>query len=68
MYDYAAITARFLEILGVREPDVIAHSFGGRVAIILAAHSLTGRVLITDGAGSDRNAVLSIILKSRRIS
>lgn len=51
IYDYAAITARFLEILGVREPDVIAHSFGGRVAIILAAHSLTSRVLITDGAG-----------------
>ena len=51
IYDYAAITARFMEILGVREPDIIAHSFGGRVAIILAAHSLTGRVLITDGAG-----------------
>lgn len=51
IYDYAAITARFLETLGIREPDVIAHSFGGRVAIILASRALTGRVLITDGAG-----------------
>ena len=63
IYDYAAITTRFLEKIGVYKPDVIAHSFGGRVAIILAAHGLADRVLITDGAGVKPRRGLGYYLK-----
>lgn len=51
VYDYARITARFFIALGIEKPDVIAHSFGGRVAIILASENAVNRVLLVDAAG-----------------
>lgn len=51
IYDYAEITAAFIEELGLGRPDVIAHSFGGRVGIILAARERVNRLLLTGPAG-----------------
>lgn len=51
--EYAAFTAEFMEKIGISGCDIIAHSFGGRVAIKLAAErpQLVGRLLLTGAAG-----------------
>ena len=51
--EYTAFTAEFIEKIGITGCDIIAHSFGGRVAIKLAAEhpQLVGRLLLTGAAG-----------------
>ncbi len=51
VYDYARLTAKLIDELGLNKPDVIAHSFGGRVAVILASENRINRLLLTDAAG-----------------
>lgn len=45
--------------------DVVAHSFGARIALILAARGLIGRLIIADGAGIKPKKTLKSILKTR---
>ncbi len=52
VYDYSRVTMGLFVALGLEKPDVIAHSFGGRVAIILASENAVNRVLLTDAAGA----------------
>ena len=51
--EYADATRELLEQLGLTPCDVIAHSFGGRVTLWLAAHhpELFRRILLTGAAG-----------------
>ena len=51
--EYAAMTAELIERLGLSGADIIAHSFGGRVGILLAATrpELVGKLLFTGCAG-----------------
>ncbi len=52
--DYARFVKAFLAAQGVSELDLIGHSFGGRVAICLAADPgpvRIGRVILVDAAG-----------------
>ncbi|MBR1585098.1 MAG: alpha/beta hydrolase [Clostridia bacterium] len=51
--DFAACVKELMEKLRIVPCDIIAHSFGGRVAIYLAAHwpELVKRLVITGGAG-----------------
>lgn len=51
--EYAELTRRLLEREGFLGADVVAHSFGGRVSILLAAKSpeLVKRLLLTGCAG-----------------
>lgn len=51
--EYAACTRAFMEALGIIGCDVIAHSFGGRVAIYLASEepALFNRLVLVDAAG-----------------
>lgn len=51
VYDYAAQVAEFLKSIGAEKPIVIGHSFGGRVALILAAQGLCKKIMLVDGAG-----------------
>lgn len=51
VFDYARVTLGLFSALGIEKPDVIAHSFGGRVAIILASENLVNRLLLVDAAG-----------------
>lgn len=53
IYDYSDLTAEFMRRLGLKNCDIICHSFGGRIAILLAAKypELTGRIVFTDAAG-----------------
>ena len=51
--DYAAWTARFIGAANLTRPHIVAHSFGARVAIKLAADcpQLVSKLIITGGAG-----------------
>lgn len=51
--DFAACVKALMEQLSIASADIIAHSFGGRVALYLAAHEpqLVNRLVITGGAG-----------------
>lgn len=51
--EYTENLAAFLKALGIERTDIIAHSFGGRVTLLLAAThpELVGKVVITGGAG-----------------
>lgn len=53
--DYADLVAAYIRQLDAGPADLLAHSFGGRVALKLCARtdaaSLVGKVLITGGAG-----------------
>ena len=51
--EYAAWTAELIRTLHIEGTDILCHSFGGRVAILLAAEhpELVGRIVFTDAAG-----------------
>ena len=51
--EYADVVKSFMEEQSIEQPDVIAHSFGGRVAIYLASQepSLFRRIVLVDAAG-----------------
>ena len=51
--EYCELTRALIEHEGFQGADIIAHSFGGRVTLILASEypELVGRIVITGGAG-----------------
>ena len=51
--EYTRCLAAFMEKAGIAKADVVAHSFGARVALLLAAEhpELVGKIVITGGAG-----------------
>lgn len=51
--EYTALTVKLLKKLGVPRVHVIAHSFGGRVTLLMGKEhpELLGKVVITGGAG-----------------
>lgn len=53
MTEYARLTADFIESLGEESIDLIAHSFGGRVALLLSTMipDKIGRQILTGCAG-----------------
>lgn len=51
IYEYAACVRDFMAELDIDRPIIVGHSFGGRVAVILAAQGLCGKLVLVDGAG-----------------
>ncbi len=53
VYEYADFTARFIEALELKNPVIMGHSFGGRIALILSAKRLTPihKLILVDSAG-----------------
>lgn len=51
IYDYAALVRDFLAEFNVVRPTVVGHSFGGRVALILASQGFCGKIALVDSAG-----------------
>ena len=53
MDDYVDIVVQFIRQMGISGTDIVNHSFGGRVSIILAAKhpELVGKIVFTDAAG-----------------
>ena len=63
--DYADWTERFLEEQGIKNPLVIAHSFGGRVAVKLLARGRVDKAVLTGCAGIVRKRTLRYKMKVR---
>ncbi|MCL6637237.1 MAG: alpha/beta hydrolase [Alicyclobacillus sp.] len=63
--EYAALVRQFLRRLGIERTHIIAHSFGGRVAIWLAAHDpdMVGKLTLVDAAGVKPQRPLSYYCK-----
>lgn len=51
MDDYAAWFEKFTAALGIDRPVLVGHSFGGRVAIVHAAHHAVSKMVLVDSAG-----------------
>ena len=51
--EYSEMVKEFMEKLNIHQPDVIGHSFGGRVIIYLASNypNLFHKIVLTDAAG-----------------
>ncbi len=69
--DYAAWTGEVFSLLGIEKPHVIAHSFGCRVAIKMAAadNALFDKIVLTGAAGVilKRSLGYKIKVKSYRL-
>ena len=64
--EYMEMTAEFIQNLSIQGCDIIAHSFGGRVALLLAATypHLVGKLLLTGGAGLRGNPTVGQKVRS----
>ena len=51
IYDYATLVEKFIESLGITDPVIVGHSFGGRIALILAAQGKCKKLALTAAAG-----------------
>ncbi len=72
--EYGEMVKHFIERLGIENPSVIAHSFGGRVTIYLASkyEDLFDKIILTDAAGVKPKMTLKkftkrIIFKVRKV-
>ena len=66
--EYAQLTAKLIEELGIAGTDIVCHSFGGRVATVLAATrpELVGKIVFTGAAGLKKKRSLGYHLKVYR--
>jgi len=65
IYDYAKLIKDFFNMLNIRNPIIIAHSFGSRISILLSTILNTSieKLIIIDGAGIKQKKKLSKLLK-----
>ncbi len=65
--EYAALTRRVIEAEVLRGCDLICHSFGGRVTILLASEDpgLFGKLVLTDAAGIRPKRTLKYHIRTR---
>lgn len=63
--DFLSLTIGVMDALGLKQPHIVAHSFGGRVTIKLAAEhpDRAGKLLFTAGAGVASKTTLVKSLK-----
>lgn len=60
---YTHIVEEFIQHEGLKEPALIGHSFGGRIAILLSSRNSTGKVMLVDSAGIKPKRSLKYYLK-----
>jgi len=63
--DFLDNTLQFMDALGLEKPHLVAHSFGGRVSIKMAAEQphRAGRIVLTASAGVPTHASLKLSLR-----
>ncbi|KJU81969.1 alpha/beta hydrolase fold protein [Candidatus Magnetobacterium bavaricum] len=68
--DYCTFLEAFMEKMGINQPIIIGHSFGGRVAIRLASKKKTGKLILIDSAGvrPRRSAIYYIKIYSYKLA
>ncbi len=72
IYSYSEFVKKFCESVGVENPVIVAHSFGGRIALILAGKNMIkiNKMVLTGCAGIKprRNLVYYVKVYSYKIS
>lgn len=65
IYEYGEFTGRFLDQLGIKKISVLGHSFGGRIALLLASRNpqVVERLVLVDAAGMEVKNVKSQVIK-----
>lgn len=63
VYDYANLVERFIQLEKINRPILAGHSFGGRVAIILASHLPIDSIVLIDAAGIKPHRTLKYYFK-----
>lgn len=63
IYDYADLTEAFIDALNMPAPIVLAHSFGGRVALIIGSKRPLPKMILTGCAGIRPNRSLAYYIK-----
>jgi pimeloyl-ACP methyl ester carboxylesterase len=63
MEEYTVWFEQFVAGLGIKNPVLIGHSFGGRVAIIFASRNPASKVILVDAAGVKPRRSLRYYLK-----
>lgn len=61
--EYTRLVERFVELLGLENPSLLGHSFGGRVAILYGSRNKTDRIVLVDAAGLKPHRKLGYYLK-----
>lgn len=61
--EYTAMLEAFCDSQNIKEPEIIAHSFGGRVAILMSSRRPCGKMVFTDVAGIKPRRSLKYWLK-----
>lgn len=51
VFEYADFVERFMKALGLQDPILMGHSFGGRLSIILGSRGIGKKIILTDAAG-----------------
>lgn len=49
--DYTSLLEKFVDNLGIKNPYIIGHSFGGRMGIVYASRNNVGKLVLVDSAG-----------------
>lgn len=49
--DFTSLMEKFVAVLNLDKPVLIGHSFGGRIAILMASRNDVGKVVLVDSAG-----------------
>lgn len=61
--DYTDFLEEFVKVLGIRNPILLGHSFGGRIAIRFASRNDVERLILVDSAGIKARRSLKYYLK-----
>lgn len=61
--EYTEMLEEFVRILGINNPVILGHSFGGRIAILFASRNKVSRLLLVDAAGVRPKRTLSYYYK-----
>jgi len=62
--DYADFVEKFIQALGLQQPMLLGHSFGGRVAIVLGSRGVGHKLMLTDAAGIKPRRSLKYYLRT----
>lgn len=49
--EYTQLVEKFIKMLGIDNPILLGHSFGGRISILLSSRNRVKKVLLVDAAG-----------------
>lgn len=65
--EYAEMVREFMQELNIEKPDVIGHSFGGRVVIYLASNypDIFNKIILTDSAGVKHKTTMKKWIKTK---